>query len=233
MPVNRINPSKNLTVFLVLFFFCMRRRKPVEGITLDLTDISGVIVVIPAAVPKEKPAPKEKKAAEPPTIEHIASILISMGKTCSDCSGGMFYPLKSWRGLKLCNSCHRIRHLALIEEIQPYLIEKGHTQCAFCHKLRTDPCEFHLDHINMYSKKGSVGPMMYNGASIEEIKEEIDKCQLLCISCHAAVTHFENKFGFIRAKKTKYKNIRQYKMEIYDSYMEVVYTALRARGGGR
>ena len=112
------------------------------------------------------------------------------------------------------------------------MIEKGHVKCVFCHKERTNPHEFHLDHINMFTKTGSVGPMMFEGVAVELIKAEIDKCQLLCISCHAAVTHFEHKFGFIRQKRKNKNNPKQYHMERYDTYMGAVYAALRLRGGG-
>lgn len=207
-----------------------------EGITLDLTDISGGIVVIPAAAPKEKPAPKEKRVPKEkkaaPTIEHVDSILKSLEKTCADCKQLVFYSPRSWGNLQLCYTCHRTRYLLIVKEIEEYMAAKGHINCAFCNKERTNPHDFHLDHINMYSKTGSVGPMMFSGAPIDAIKEEIDKCQLLCISCHAAVTAFEHKFGFIRAKRTNKNNPTQYNMEHYDTYMGAVYAALRLHGTG-
>lgn len=208
-----------------------RRRTVVEGITLDLTDMSGETVIsLPIEVLKEKAVPKAPDP--PPSVEIITELLKTMENRCSDCNLIIFYGPKSWKDLKLCNKCHHARYIVLSKEIQPYLAEKGHVKCSFCHKERTDPYDFHLDHVNMYTKTGSVGPMMSIGAPIELIKAEIDKCQLLCISCHAAVTHFEREFGFIRAKKTKKKNPKKYDMERYDTYMEAVYAALRLRGGG-
>jgi len=225
-------------ILLDRFFVRMgRRRAVVEGITLDLTDISGETVIsLPVEVLKEKAAPKAPKARkEPPdplSVDTVTEILKNIEHTCSDCNVVKFYSPKSWKDLKLCNKCHHARYIVLEEEIKQYMIEKGHTKCAFCHKERINPYEFNMDHINMFTKEGAVGPMMYCGTSVELIKAEIDKCQLLCISCHAAVTHFEYRFGFIRAKKTKKKNPEQYNMERYDTYMAAVYAALRLRGGG-
>jgi len=215
-----------------------RRRAVVEGITLDLTDMSGdTVLSLPIEVLKEKAPPKEPKVRkelepDPLSVETITEILKTIEHTCSDCNVVKFYSPKSWKDLKLCNKCHHARYIVLEEEITQYMIEKGHTKCAFCHKERINPYEFNMDHINMFTKAGAVGPMMYCGTSVELIKAEINKCQLLCISCHAAVTHFEYKFGFIRAKKTKKKNPEKYNMERYDTYMEAVYAALRLRGGG-
>ena len=220
------------------FFVRMgRRRAVVEGITLDLTDISGdAVISLPVEVLKEKAAFKAPKARkEPPdplSVDTVTEILKSMENTCSDCNVVKFYPLWSWQNLTLCNKCHRTRFVLIEEEIKQYMIEKGHTHCAFCNKDRLDRHEFHFDHINMFTKIGSVGKMMYSGTSVELIKAEIDKCQLLCTSCHAAVTHFERKFGFIREKRQLKKNPKPDIMERYNTYMGAVYAALRLRGGG-
>lgn len=208
-----------------------------EGITLDLTDMSGETVIsLPVEVLKEKAAPKEPKVRkEPPpplSVEKIGDILKSMENTCSDCNLIIFYDPKIWKDLKLCNKCHNVRFIMIADEIQRYMIEKGHIKCAFCHKIRTNPYEFHFDHINMFTKEGAVGQMMSVGVPIELIKEEINKCQLLCISCHAAVTYFERRFGFIREKRQHKKNPNPDIMERYDTYMAAVYAALRLRGGG-
>jgi len=220
------------------FFVRMgRRRAVVEGITLDLTDMSGETgISLPIEALKEKAAPKASKVRkEPPpplSVEKIGEILKSMENTCSDCTKIIFYSPKYWNDLKLCNTCHAARYEVLADEIKQYMIEKGHTKCAFCNKTRINPCDFHFDHINMFTKVGAVGPMMFSGTAVELIKEEINKCQLLCISCHAAVTYFERRFGFIKEKRQNKKNPKPDIMERYDTYMAAVYAALRLRGGG-
>ena len=83
----------------------------------------------------------------------------------------------------------------------------------------------------MFSKTGSVGSMMYNGHDIDNIKKEIDKCQLLCISCHAAVTHLEHRYGFIKAKKAKKKCNIEHIENMYDEYMAEVYSLLKSLHG--
>ena len=194
---------------------------------LDLTNISwDDIHILPSN------STRIVNTNTPPTLDEVYKSLHLLQKVCSDCGCCVFYSLRKWNTSRLCYTCHSIRHIQLVKEIEQYIKDKGHTKCVFCEKPRGNPHDFHLDHVNMYSKKGSVGPMMYNGESVDLIKAEIDKCQLLCLSCHAAVTHFEHKYGFIKAKKKKYKITKQYNMSIYDEYMEIVYNALRNHGKG-
>lgn len=195
---------------------------------LDLTHVSwGDIHIVPNIRKIFTPTPIQTPI---PTVEDVCMKLNILKNVCCDCGCSVFYSLRKWNMRRLCYACHSIRYIQLMKEVELYLIEKGHIKCAFCEKPRTNPHDFHLDHVNMFSKKGSVGPMMYDGESIDSIKSEIDKCQLLCLSCHAAVTHFEHTYGFIKAKKHRHKHTKQYKMNMYDEYMEVVYAALRRHG---
>ena len=223
------------------------RRKKVEGITLDLTsiiegdpcDIYALIEEAQAkalkedAVPKDKKVSKEKKSLVISKLsrEECHTIIKGLTSTCDDCSGTLYYALKDWNMLKLCYSCHRKKFMGLCDEMNQYLSEKGHISCNFCGKIRINPYEFHFDHVNMYSKTGSVGPMLYNGCSIDKIKEEIDKCQLLCVSCHAVVTHFEHRYGFIKAKKSKKTAAIDAMDKIYDEYMGEVYAFMKGLHG--
>jgi hypothetical protein len=135
-------------------------------------------------------------------IEIIAEIKNKYNK-CMSCNDGVYYKLKQWGAQKLCNSCYFHKKDELSEKIQRYMDEQGLNSCKFCGKLRDSVSGFHLDHINMFNKVGTVGNMIWNGADIDKIKEEIGKCQLLCISCHSLVTYYENKLGFIVDKKRK------------------------------
>ena len=78
----------------------------------------------------------------------------------------------------------------------------------------------------MFDKGGSVGNMIIAGVNIEKIKEEIHKCQLLCISCHSLVTYYERKYGFIEKKKKKVQGLEAIYAEkmgkIYELISEVV-----------
>ena len=208
-----------------------------EGITLDLTNVDGcdISALIEAAHAelKEKKAPKEKKVAPVSkfTVEELQQMINKITHSCNDCSNHIMYSPRIWGSLKLCHYCYKKRLIPVSEEINRYLLQKGMIACNFCNKERKDPSEFHLDHINMFSKAGNVGHMMYTGVDIDNIKEEIDKCQLLCISCHAAVTHLEHKYGFIKAKRARNKRNIEHIEKIYDEYMGEVYAFMRGRGG--
>jgi hypothetical protein len=209
----------------------------VEGITLDLTNVVGCD--ISALIEAAHAGLKEKKASEentdPPvrkiTVEELQQIINKITHSCNDCSNDIMYSPRKWGSLKLCHSCYKKRLIPLSEEINRYLLQKGMIACNFCNKERKDHSEFHLDHINMFTKTGNVGNMMYTGADIDSIKKEIDKCQLLCISCHAVVTHIEHKYGFIKAKRARKKRNVEHVEKFYDEYMGEVYAFMRGRGG--
>jgi len=212
--------------------------RKVEGITLDLADVDGcdISALIEAASLQEKKEPKKK--VSPPNVgvrkltqEELNKMVQSLKHACNDCDSIIYYEPRKWSSLKLCYSCHKTRFISLEKELGEYLTEKGHLACKFCGKVRNDPYDFHFDHINMYSKTGSVGPMLFTGCNIEQIKAEIDKCQLLCVSCHAVVTHMELQYGFIKTKHKRNKTTRKYKESIYDEYMEEVYAFMRGLHG--
>jgi hypothetical protein len=54
----------------------------------------------------------------------------------------------------------------------------------------------------MFDKEESVCTMVMDGFPIEQIYQEIDKCQILCDSCHAIVTHIERALGFTQEKRS-------------------------------
>jgi hypothetical protein len=213
----------------------MGRRKKVEGITLDLTeDVSCDINALIEAeeqklVPKAVVVLKEIDAKL--TVEELHTMVQSLKHSCNDCETVIYYQPRKWSSLNLCYSCHKARFISLEKELGEYLTEKGHISCNFCGKIRSDPYDFHFDHINMYSKTGSVGPMLFTGCNIDKIKAEIDKCQLLCVSCHAVVTHMELRYGFIKTKHRRNKTTRKYKESIYDEYMGEVYAFMRGLHG--
>jgi hypothetical protein len=103
------------------------------------------------------------------THDELKDIVTSLSSSCNDCSDVIFYKPRKWVSLKLCYMCHKKRFVEREKELLVYLTEKGHISCNFCGKMRTDPYDFHFDHINMYSKTGSVGPMLFNGYNIDKI----------------------------------------------------------------
>jgi len=85
--------------------------------------------------------------------------------------------------------------------------------------------------------------MVNECVNIEEIYSEIDKCQILCLSCHHIVTDIEHKLGFTRIKQTltrklnqseiteeEYNKQTQYYQNIYEEKMKFVYKELKLFG---
>ena len=72
--------------------------------------------------------------------------------------------------------------------------------------------------------------MVKSGAPMDDIYREMDKCQLLCISCHKIVTKMEHQCGFVRLKKqmedTEEK--RQEYSAIYQRLMTPIYHVISA-----
>ena len=215
----------------------MGRKRNVEGLTLDLTSMEDsqcdIYALLAAAELKEVKGPKEKVTKSVPklTCDELRAIVTSLSSSCNDCSGVLFYKPRMWASLKLCYMCHKKRFIEREKELLVYLTEKGHIACNFCGKFRTEPYDFHFDHINMFTKTGTIGPMLFNGQELDKIKAEVDKCQLLCVSCHSVVTHMEHYYGFIKAKNKRNAPTRKYKEEIYDEYMGEVYSFMQALHG--
>lgn len=68
---------------------------------------------------------------------------------------------------------------------QYYEIKKGF-KCCNCGNDDFRVLEF--DHINRNKKELCISEAMGRGCSLEKIKKEIDKCQVLCANCHRIKT---------------------------------------------
>ena len=164
----------------------------------------------------ETPAPiKKKEVTDNDIIEEIKKKY----NKCADCGSGVYYKLKVWDNKPVCNTCYYKKRDELSNTVQSYMDERCLNNCKFCGKIRDSVNGFHFDHINMFDKNGSVGNMIWTGMNIDKIKEEIDKCQLLCISCHSLVTYYEVKLGFTAKKKHKIQGLGP----IYADKMERIY----------
>jgi len=64
---------------------------------------------------------------------------------------------------------------------------KGTNPCADC-GVSYPPYIMQFDHI-VDGKRGNVADMARSGFSIENLKAEIAKCELVCANCHAERTH--------------------------------------------
>lgn len=214
-----------------------------EGLVLDLTEVEGtcdvdalIAVAHVQQGPKESAAPKEKPARN---IEYYLGLLSKMGRqACDECGSTIYGNGKKWMGKCVCIGCHAALRKGVSSEFQAYLDAVYGAGCTFCGK--TDG-RFHLDHINMFSKEGSICEMLDKGCSETAIRTEIEKCQLLCIQCHAIVTRYEQMAGFHAYKKSlntlkKDKEAylaRQKELSAkYSEIMEVIYPQLRRMARG-
>ncbi len=108
----------------------------------------------------------------------------------------------SSRNDTLCFMCYKLRDAS--PEIREFIIKAYSDPCSFC--SRVDGLK-HFDHINIFNKKTEI--LNLANTSLQEIQEEISKCQLLCKECHAKVTKHEHTTGFIRKKKQLNKMIKK------------------------
>lgn len=75
------------------------------------------------------------------------------------------------------------RRTALQEWYTKY---KATLHCKICGEWRPECLQFH--HRNPAEKEFNVGEWIKNGVSIETLKAEIAKCNVLCANCHAVET---------------------------------------------
>jgi hypothetical protein len=133
-------------------------------------------------------------------------------KTCSKCKQNL--PLTEFNkksnrkdGLQpFCRECNRARsrqyyaenrdkHLSVVSKrkieqiakanafVADFLSEKN---CADCEEKNILVLEF--DHI-FGDKRNNICTMIGNGYSVDSIKEEISKCEVVCRNCHSIRTH--------------------------------------------
>lgn len=134
-------------------------------------------------------------------MEHIKTLTF----TCHDCNKPLIclheHTNRRWRDKDICDTCwfkYTEERNTSWERIKLY----KPVRCVICNTHQTNICErFHYDHLNMFDKKDSICSMVNEGFCIEEIYAEIDKCQILCLTCHHTVTDIENKLGFTRIKQ--------------------------------
>lgn len=103
-----------------------------------------------------------------------------MQKTCVKCDKQYDYTRKNGTTTKHCSSCiSRIRRQAIYEKIEKYV---GGFRCSVCgYNKCKRAISFH--HRDPTTKKFTLSQdyWMY---SWERVRQEIDKCVLLCLNCH-------------------------------------------------
>lgn len=69
---------------------------------------------------------------------------------------------------------------------------KCNSKCTRCSE--SDPACLDFHHRSASDKKDNVARLMGNGHSLKVVKEEIEKCDILCANCHRKL-HFYEKDG--------------------------------------
>jgi hypothetical protein len=145
-----------------------------------------------------------------------------------------------WKENIICDSCwsdYCEERDLLWTKIKQY----KEIQCCICGNIKLKEGErYHYDHINMFNKGNSICSMVNEGNSIDDIYIEIDKCQILCLSCHHMVTDIESNLGFTRIKQILTRKLNndeiteeeyiQQKIEIGEIYikkMHEIYNELK------
>jgi hypothetical protein len=206
---------------------------------------------ISASIQRSESAIKTLYYEEVTPVEHIQSclqalqpsdilqVMETMGFSCTFCGTREFSQPFIWQNNTYCESCYLQEYKTIVEErwrqTQEYAIHTKKTGCNLCGKAApfdsSMPIRFHYDHLDMFNKSESVCEMVRTGGQMDDIYREMDKCQLLCISCHRVVTKMEHLCGFVRLKKqmedTEEK--RQEYSELYRRLMAPIYETIASQ----
>lgn len=135
----------------------------------------------------------------------------------------------------LCQNCHRELHYNLsgndgkIRIDKKIYLEYGGSECERCGYNKC-PASLTFHHTDPDKKEFWIGGLSERINSISDldntIKNEIDKCDILCANCHSE-EHFDRKFfneniEIIKEKSISYKEIRHRidRNLIYELYFE-------------
>lgn len=64
-------------------------------------------------------------------------------------------------------------------------------KCSVCSESHPATIDFH--HLDIKKKDNGISHLVYNGYSIERIKQELAKCEVLCANCHRKAHYQNNK----------------------------------------
>jgi hypothetical protein len=167
-----------------------------------------------------------------------------LSKKCNECKKNIMCiqtnTHRIWKGNDICDTCWS-KYEDYRKEIWRKITAYKTIKCEICCSIQTHISErYHYDHLNMFNKCNSICSMVNECVNIEDIYSEIDKCQILCLSCHHIVTDIEHKLGFTRIKQIltkklnqseiteeEYNKQMQYYQYIYEEKMRFVYKELK------
>ena len=146
-------------------------------------------------LPTEDPSMKKlcavsrAKTKENMTIESLKCQLV-------DCKCHLIETIKREKGRKKYGE-----HLNKKE----YVDNIKKSGCSFCNYIPEKDCMLrflHMDHIDRSTKIYNISNMvMDHKYSMEDLREELDKCRPLCLFCHRILTHY-----FYGSKYTEHYN---------------------------
>lgn len=83
------------------------------------------------------------------------------------------------------------------KEAYGILISKSHDGCRYCGETDFRCLEF--NHLDISKKANNISTMVSNKMSINEIEEELKKCEVVCSNCHKKIT--AEQFGWYAVLK--------------------------------
>jgi hypothetical protein len=97
------------------------------------------------------------------------------------------FPAKNQgRNRNICRTCHkRIKRAKFKAWLKDYCSRLSCIVCGFNHPACLD---FH--HRDTSTKKKEVSRIVSDNSTMKQLKEEIDKCDVLCANCHR-IKHWE------------------------------------------
>lgn len=69
------------------------------------------------------------------------------------------------------------------EEIKGFLDNEKSKPCSDC-KISYHPFVMDYDHVDPKKKKMMISQAVRRGATLESVKRELEKCELVCANCH-------------------------------------------------
>jgi hypothetical protein len=135
--------------------------------------------------------------------------------------------LQQFQAQFMCLSCYDLydeRQLAKarLREVEYELVvsEQISKNCEICNTLVYDAetrkrQRLEYDHKDVFDKGATIGNIVAEGGSIDQMKEEIKKCRVLCSACHGKITQLQQASGLIYVKN--YTDLEQLPAHIRES----------------
>lgn len=98
---------------------------------------------------------------------------------------------------KLKSNCRNRRGPSALEAIRWVTEYKQINKCAGCGESDTHLLDMH--HLDPSQKEACVSTLLQYATSIDKVKEEVEKCQVLCVNCHRKLHKEEYRVGEERA----------------------------------